>query len=641
MISQAKIDQVRAAADILEVVGEYVQMKKRGSNWFGLSPFHEEKTPSFSVAPHKDIFKDFSTGKGGDVFRFLMELEGMSYVEAIRHLATKYGIDLEEREQTDEEKEVQSERESLQVAMKFAAEWYAKNLSEHPEGKSVGESYLRERGINQKSRETFLIGYSLNTWDAFHLAAKEQQYQEDILQKAGLIQTSKTGNWIDRFRGRLMFPIRDPAGRVVGFGARALKADDAPKYLNSSETPLYNKSKILYGIHEGKQAIRNQDLCYLVEGYTDVISLHQGGIENVVAASGTALTKDQIKLIKRYTKNVVALFDGDRAGLAAALRGVDLLLEEGMSVQAVVLPDGEDPDSTIKNLGPEGFQKYLSEHRRDAIAFQTEIALESVKGDPMKKAALIGEIVKTIGKVQDPIARALYFRESAERLGVDEGLLYAQHNKAKIRERNDQSRRDEAAYDLPEPPVEFDRSQEFELDTEDFPQERELLRLLVRYAHETLGDETVVQFVFAELDEEVEFVDPRYASLISLYRQGVNTGEWPNIDAWLHDDSDEERRQLLIELSSETRTVSPGWAKHGIHPRSEAENLNKVVRKAVLHVKQGVVVRRLREAEAALQQAEASGEEATLAEAMSHYLMLKRIQAAIAADKDLGTVVNP
>ncbi len=432
------IQQIQLHADIVEVVGDYVTLKKQGSaaNLWACCPFHNEKTPSFSVAPAKGIYKCFGCGKAGDSIKFVMEVEGVSYPEALRHLAKKYNIEIPEAAPDPEEIQRQSQIDSLYIVLNFAKEFYQQNLLDTEEGRSIGVSYFKERGFRENTIKTFDLGYSLASWDALTKAALAKGYQPDLLEKAGLLIRKEGGRQYDRFRERVIFPIHNLSGRVIAFGARILKADKTqPKYLNSPETEVYHKSRVLYGIYQAKNAIRQEDNCYLVEGYTDVISLHQAGIANVVASSGTSLTTEQIRLIARFTKNITVLYDGDPAGIKAALRGVDMVLEEGLAVKVVVFPDSEDPDSYVQKVGPVAFREYIVKTGTDFITFKTKLALTEAANDPFKRAGVIKEIVQSIAKIPDSIQRAVFYKQTANLLEVDEGTLLAEGNKLLLKDR--------------------------------------------------------------------------------------------------------------------------------------------------------------------------------------------------------------
>lgn len=424
MISKSSIDTVFETARVEEVIGDFVNLKRAGSNLKGLSPFSNEKSPSFMVSPVKQIWKDFSSGKGGNVVAFLMEHEHFTYPEAIRYLAKKYNIELEETEQSEEDKEAANEKESMYLVSEFAQKYFHTALMNTDEGRAIGYSYFKERGFTGETIKKFGLGYSPEEWDAFTKEALGKAYKLEYLDKTGLTIIREDGRHIDRFRGRVMFPIQSLSGRVLGFGGRILTNDKkAAKYLNSPESDIYHKSKVLYGIYHAKQAIAKQDTCYLVEGYTDVIQLHQAGIENVVASSGTALTPDQIRLISRYTKNITVLFDGDAAGLRAAIRGIDLILEEGMNVKVCTFPEGEDPDSFAKKTPYDELVAYLEDNAKDFIQFKAGLLVDEAQNDPVKKAGLIRDMVTSISKIPDRIQREIYIQESARIMDISEQVL--------------------------------------------------------------------------------------------------------------------------------------------------------------------------------------------------------------------------
>ena len=424
MISKSSIDTVFETARVEEVIGDFVVLKRAGSNLKGLSPFSNEKSPSFMVSPVKQIWKDFSSGKGGNAVAFLMEHEHFTYPEAIRYLAKKYNIELEETEVSEEDKEAANEKESMYLVSEFAQKYFHNTLMNTDEGRAIGYSYFKERGFTGETIKKFGLGYSPEEWDAFTKEALGKAYKIEYLDKTGLTIIREDGRHIDRFRGRVMFPIQSLSGRVLGFGGRILGNDKkAAKYLNSPESDIYHKSKVLYGIYHAKQAIAKQDTCYLVEGYTDVIQLHQAGIENVVASSGTALTPDQIRLISRYTKNITVLFDGDAAGLRAAIRGIDLILEEGMNVKVCTFPEGEDPDSFAKKTPYDELVAYLNDNAKDFIQFKAGLLVDEAQNDPVKKAGLIRDMVTSISKIPDRIQREIYIQESARIMDISEQVL--------------------------------------------------------------------------------------------------------------------------------------------------------------------------------------------------------------------------
>lgn len=424
MISQSTIDTVFETARLEEVIGDFINLKRAGSNFKGLSPFSNEKSPSFMVSPVKQIWKDFSSGKGGNVVAFLMEHEHFSYPEAIRYLAKKYNIEIEETEQSQEQKQEANERESMYLVSEFAQKYFQSTLLNTDEGQAIGYSYFKERGFTSETIKKFGLGYSPEDWDAFSKEALGKGYKLEYLDKTGLTIVREDGRNVDRFRGRVMFPIQSMSGRVLGFGGRILTNDKkVAKYLNSPESDIYHKSKVLYGIYHAKQSIAKLDNCYLVEGYTDVIQLNQAGIENVVASSGTALTPDQIRLINRLTKNITVLFDGDAAGLRASIRGIDLILEEGMNVKVCTFPDGEDPDSFAKKSSYEELTEYLSSNAKDFIQFKASLLMDEAKNDPVKKAGLIRDIVTSISKIPDRIQREVYIQECSRIMDISEQVL--------------------------------------------------------------------------------------------------------------------------------------------------------------------------------------------------------------------------
>jgi len=424
LITRTTIDQVYETARVEEVIGDFVVLKKSGSNFKGLSPFSQERTPSFMVSPVKQIWKDFSSGKGGNVVAFLMEHEQFTYPEAIRFLANKYNIEIEETEQSDEEKEKANARESLYLVNQFAQESFTQDLWEFPEGKAIGLSYFRERGFTDEIIRLFGLGYAAQQRDRFYEKAAKAGYTENYILETGLIIKNERGA-VDRFRGRVIFPIRSMAGRVQGFGGRILSATlKTAKYINSPESEVYHKSKVLYGMFEAKKAIAKEDICYLVEGYTDVIQMFQLGIENIVSSSGTALTPEQIRLVRRLTSNIVVLFDGDQAGLRAAIRGIDLILEQGMNVRVCSFPEGEDPDSFAKSHSREEIIKYLKESARDFIQFKTDLLLKESGNDPVKKANTVRDIVKSISKIPDAIQQEIYLKQCASSMEVSETVLF-------------------------------------------------------------------------------------------------------------------------------------------------------------------------------------------------------------------------
>ncbi|MBC7381989.1 MAG: DNA primase [Bacteroidia bacterium] len=434
MIPQTKIEEILNAAHIEEVVGDYVRLKRRGANFSGLCPFHNEKTPSFSVSPAKGIYKCFGCGKAGNAVNFIMDHDNLSYIESLKYLAERYRIEWPQQENVniDFERAVKSEKESLQILNNWAADYFEKQLWESEEGLNIGVSYMEERGFRTDIIKKFKLGYSMESWDHFYKEATTNQFNQDLLVKSGLVKHNEQDRTYDAYRGRVMFAIHGSNGKIIAFAGRQLKKDDkSAKYVNSPETLLYHKSNELYGLFFAKNSIRQHDFVYLVEGYTDVISMHQAGVENVVASSGTSLTENQIKLIKRQTDNVTILYDGDAAGIKASLRGIDMLLEQGLNVKVLLFPDGDDPDSYSKKVGSAAFNIYLETESRDFILFKVKLLLKDAKGDPLKKAQVTRDIVESISKIPDGIKRMAFLRECAVLLDMNEQLLITELNRSR------------------------------------------------------------------------------------------------------------------------------------------------------------------------------------------------------------------
>ena len=433
MIDQPTIDRILDAANIVDVVSEFVTLRKRGVNYVGLCPFHADKTPSFYVSPAKNICKCFACGEGGTAVHFIMKHEQLNYFDALRFLAKKYNIEIQERELTEREKQIRSDRESMLIVNNWAGQYFSTLLHDHIEGRSVGMRYFAERGLREDTIRKFQLGYSLDQRDALYKAATKAGYKKEYLEKTGLVITYDNGNVNDRFRGRVIFPVHTLSGKIVAFGGRVLKKDEkTAKYVNSPESEIYHKSNELYGIYFAKQAIVRQDRCFLVEGYMDVIGMHQVGVENVVASSGTALTQGQIRLIHRFTNNITVLYDGDAAGIKAALRGIDMLLEEGMNVKVVLLPDGEDPDSFARSHGASEFAEFIRQNETDFIRFKTKLLLDEAGDDPIKRSALITDIIRSVAIIPDNIARSVYIRECAATMEIDEQVLLNEVNKIRL-----------------------------------------------------------------------------------------------------------------------------------------------------------------------------------------------------------------
>ena len=629
-----KVDEIYAAADILEVVGEFVQLKKRGSNHFGLSPWTNEKTPSFAVSPAKNIFKDFSTGKGGNAVTFLMEAEAMSYVEALKWLADKYNIELELEEATPEEEARADRKESLYILNDFAAKWFNEQLLEEESGRTIALSYFKERGILQKTIEEFQLGWNPDTWDAFSKAAVKKQYNEDFIIETGLaFRSDKTGNLIDRFRGRIMFPIHNHMGKVVGFGGRILTKEKMAKYVNSPESEIYHKSKVLYGIHLAKQEIRNQDEAILVEGYMDTIALHQNEIRNVVASSGTALTEDQVRLIKRFTSNVLMIYDADRAGINAALRGTEIFLEQGMNVKVLLLPEGEDPDSYLKAQGKDAFARYLKEHAQDFLAFKIEQLLkEKDLSQPIDKRAVIEAVADTLGRIGDNVTQSIYIQYAADRLEIGEEVIREALNKevmkrARVEKRKLHSAEEKVQHEgLKEAPSGIPNF--YNLDT--LYQEAELLRVLVNYYDEPLtteeGDEfLLIDFMMAEL-QEYEFSDRILETLKNeLFATYADKGKF-NIHFFINHEDPGVREVVsyLISLVKFSELISPAWSKYGIRAPGIDNEKWDLIFSGVMHYKLKKIIKLLKENREKLKTTKEEKEQETLIKLFMHLNELKR-----------------
>ncbi|PRY03991.1 DNA primase [Pontibacter ummariensis] len=586
LIPKETVDQVLALADITEVVGDFVSLKKKGQNMWACCPFHHEKSPSFSVSPAKGIYKCFGCGKAGNSVQFIMDIEGTSFPEAIKFLAKKYHIDIPEDEPNPEYAKEQSERDSLFIVSDFASKHYQQLLHNHEQG-GIGQSYLKQRGLSNNTIRKFELGYSLDEWTNLTDAALKAGYQQKYLEATGLTIAKEDGKKYDRFRGRVMFPIHNVSGRVVGFGARTLKSNDkkSPKYLNSPESDIYHKSNVLYGLFQAKQAIRMQDMCYMVEGYLDVLSLHQGGIENVVASSGTSLTEGQIKLIARYTQNITVLYDGDAAGIKASLRGIDLILESGLNVDVVTFPEGEDPDSYIQKVGDTNFKNYIKEKAQDFISFKTSLYAEEAKGNPVKKAEAIREIVASIAKIPDSIKRTVFFRSCSLIFDIDEQVLISEYNKMQLQDRQPSQKPGSSPF---EAPVGLPVEEEPEKPVSDVDvlkrYEREIVRMLLNYPNQMLEEGvTTCQYMLEQL-EDVEFRTPLYARLMELVKEKLCDNVIPSAEDFVHY-PDQEIRTEATHLLSDPHELSHNWETHQIFVPKETDLLPYGAERAVLRLK--------------------------------------------------------
>ncbi len=642
-ISRETTEKVKDRVDIEDVVNDYVPLKKKGQNLWACCPFHNEKSPSFSVSPAKQIYKCFGCGKAGDPIQFVMDIEGIGFNEAIRQLAQKYGIEVEEDVQiTPEKQEAYNERESLYIVLNFAKEFFRNNLQTEA-GKSIGLAYFKERGFDTATINKFDLGYSLDGWDHLLQEALKAGHTQEMLLKAGLV-LQKEGDperVYDRFRGRVMFPIHNLAGKSIAFGARILTQDKKqPKYINSPETEVYHKSDVLYGIFQAKKSLREKNNCYLVEGYTDVISMHLAGIENVVASSGTSLTENQIKLIKRFSDNVTVLYDGDQAGIKASLRGIDLILEGGLNVKAVVFPEGEDPDSFSRKVGSTAFEKYLTEQAQDFVAFKIGLFAKEASNDPIKQAELIKEVVVSLSKIPDPVIRSVYIRQSAKLLDIAEDIIQMELNKIHQKGQKDQyykEQREESQTKIEDllPVIEEATSYSDLIKI----QEREMLRLLVNYGFERVSEKLhVCQYLLQET-EELTLETPVYKKILALYQEALTAGILPQPNYFLqHEDS--EVKKEIINMITPKYELSTLWeTRHQIFTHHEADDLAKTVYDNILHMKKKVVKKMLDEAKHRIKDAEAAkaGQE-EVTELLSIYMELKKYQVEI--DKQLGIVIS-
>ncbi len=591
MIDRPTIERILDAARIIDVVQEFVPLKKRGANYLGLCPFHNEKTPSFTVSPSKEIFKCFGCGKVGNSVNFIMEHEHLSYPEALKYLARKYHIEVLEKELSQDEIDKQNERESLLVVTSYAARQFTENLFHTDEGISVGLSYFRERGFRQETLKKFEVGYSLEKRDGFTRKALDEGYKQEFLVTTGLTIQNED-RLFDRFSARVMFPIHSLSGQVLGFGGRILRSDPkSAKYLNSPESEIYHKSRILYGMYQARKAITQQDRCYLVEGYTDVMSLHEASVENVVASSGTSLTIEQVRLIKRFTQNITILYDGDPAGIKASIRGIDLVLEEGLNVRIVLLPEGEDPDSYSKKVSNEEFLKFLKENETDFIRFKTKLLLEEASNDPLKKAALIKDVVKSIAVIPETITRTVYIKECSIVLEVAEPVLYQEVDKLRRQKSFQDRNRYPSPEDLPAPPPVT--PQQYVKKDDSGTREEEIIRLLLKFGNfefeKKISKEdgreellTITDFIVKEItSDELAFDGPVYARIFSDFRfnseHGMVTGEMQFVK---HEDP--EISSLSAKLLVEAHELSKIWHEKQTYVETEEMKLKKIVGDAVL-----------------------------------------------------------
>lgn len=602
------VDQILQTARIEEVIGEFVQLKRAGSNLKGLSPFTDEKTPSFVVSPAKQIFKCFSTGKGGNAASFLMEKEHFSYPEALRWLAKRYQIEVpEEREATAEELAALNERESFLIINEFAKNTFANMLLETEEGKAIGLSYFEERGFSRATIEKFQLGYCLNTGAAFTQLALEKGYNKAYLEAIGLSK-SKEERSFDFFKGRVMFPIHSISGRVLGFGGRTLLSDKkVAKYFNSPESIIYNKSEILYGLYFAKGDIVKYDECLLCEGYTDVISMHQSGIQNVVSSSGTSLTKEQVKLVSRYTKNLTILYDGDAAGIKASFRGIDLILEEGMNVKVVLFPDGEDPDSFAKTRSNDELAEYIKTHKQDFISFKASVLLADGNQDPILRAGLIKDIVHSVSLIPDQIMRSVYAQQLAQQFDISEAIV--QSELLQLRKQSMSKQFQDPSYndiELPKQASPQAINAEVEVTTAQSASiyEAELIRLLLKYGTRALdfqlhGSEqiqtSVIELIIHELqNDQLSFTDPLHQEIYNIFARGVNEDHTLYAGSYFLRHENQQIVQLATNFEAQEQDLSYNWiAKYKIQTKSEADDLYQTVLQTIYRFKLAHVENRI------------------------------------------------
>ncbi|MBB3054579.1 DNA primase [Mucilaginibacter gotjawali] len=638
MITKSTVDRIMEATDIVEVIGEFVQLKKRGANYVGLSPFANERTPSFTVSPAKGIFKDFSSGKGGSAVTFLMELEKFSYPEALKWLAKKYGIEVEETVETVENKEEENHRESLMIVTAYAAKFFHESLLDTEEGQNIGLSYFKERGFSNDIIKKFELGYSPDQWEAFTGEALKNGYQQQFLEESGLSVKRDNGTLYDRYRGRVMFPIHSFTGRVIAFGGRTLKSDkNVPKYVNSPESEIYHKSNVLYGLYFAKKAIREEDNCFLVEGYADVLSVFQAGIENVVASSGTSLTVEQIRLIGRFTKNITILYDGDAAGIKASLRGLDMILEEGLNVKVVLFPDGHDPDSYVRSVGTAGFKKHIEDNKKDFILYKTDLLLKDAGNDPIKKAEVIREIVESVAKIPDSIKASVFIKECSYLLKIDERALLSELNKMRMAKAKKDSQQQISRPQVPVDESLLEEPQE-RIEKDDFSQEKEIIRLLLLYGNRVIDWDGIANtyigpFIIAELSD-ITFENETCKSFVEIYRREVENGVLPDEQYFIHLPQ-KEIVDLTVTLIATKYTLSDNWYEmHKILVPDEQVNMRATILGAIFHLKKQKVGKILEGLRNELQKTSGEEDQEIL---LNQYMHMKKVEKTIS--DYLGSVI--
>lgn len=647
MISKTTIDQVYETARLEEVIGDFVQLKKAGSNFKGLSPFSDERTPSFMVSPVKQIWKDFSSGKGGNVVAFLMEHEHFTYPEAIKYLAKKYNIEIEETEQTNEQKEQADERESMYLVSEYAQKNFAETLWDSEPGKAIGLTYFKERGFTDETITKFGLGYALDEWEAFTKSALDNGYQLEFLEKTGLTivkeQAGGETRRFDRFKGRVLFPIHSMSGRVLGFGGRILTNDKkAAKYLNSPESEIYHKSKVLYGIYFAKQAIAKEDNCYLVEGYTDVIQFYQKGVQNVVASSGTALTQEQIRLVNRLTKNITVLFDGDAAGLRASLRGIDLILEQGMNVKVCTFPEGEDPDSFAKNNTYEDLVLYLEENAKDFIQFKTSLLAKEAANDPIKRADTVRDIVNSISKIPDRIKKEIYIQECAKMMQISEEVLYntlAQIDKKGFADAAKKLKQKRKAFEV------VKNEQTVEKVDVQYELERKIIEMLLLYGNQKQEFEDLVlkeneegdlvlepevveakvyEKVYLDLQEdEIELTNEQFRVIYYKLIEDLNESEDFAVNSFLSNLDQEMVREVSSILMEEEKYTLDDWTRKDIYPKGKQHGVAQLVGETILTLRCNLIKNRILKLQKSTE--DNNGDNSEVLEEIVNYLQLNKL----------------
>ena len=644
IIAQNTIQQILSRVDIIDIIGTFVKLKKRGANYLGLCPFHNEKSPSFTISPAKEIYKCFGCGRSGNSISFLMEAEKYSYVEALRWLANKYGVEIEETETSPEYKQQQQAADSLYIINNFAQQFFSTQLFETDEGQDIALSYLKQRGFREDTIKKFQLGYNPEAKDAFSKAALAAQYNQEYLLKSGLVN-NREGVLNDNYRGRIIFPIHNQSGKVLGFGARIIKKNDkAPKYINTPENEIYIKSKVLYGSYFARQPIDKADECLLVEGYTDVVSLHQAGIENVVASGGTALTPDQLRLIKKYTNNLTIIYDGDNAGVKAALRGLDLALEEGLNVQLVLIPDGEDPDSYVNKVGSSAFATFIATNKKDVILFQLNIALAEAGNDNNKKSLVINQIAETIAKInklEDFSKQQAYIKQSAEILKIEESGLIAlvnKHIKEKVyKDETKASRNQEFLNEAVDNALQIDNDAALLL-SKDEQHERAMVRSLLEFGNKPWNDEeTVAKYMFAEIAENQlsDLIDNKnLVRLLDTYKIWYDNGIEPTTKNFLYHD-DVELSTLAVSIMDFNYEISPNWSAHfeGHIPTRE-DLFKEEVFSTLNYLKLRKIKRLIDENQLELEKAIGNDEQMICLQTHQH---LKQVEMELT--KQLGTVI--